>query len=125
MKKVTYTSQQNNMSEDVLLIDSKCGLCTRGGKFITKRQVKPLKILELKSKKGIELVQKHDIQIDSMILIKGGTVYAYSAAAIRCLKYLKWNWRWMFPFAWVIPLPLRDLGYKILAKNRHKFFRNK
>ena len=43
-----------------------------------------------------------------------------SSAAIRCLLYMKWNWKWIFPFAWIIPLPIRDLLYYVIAKLRFR-----
>ena len=61
-------------------------------------------------------------QADSVYLIRHGRPYMRSAAAVRCLLYLKWHYKFLFPFAWIIPLPLRDIAYRIVAKYRMKFF---
>jgi predicted DCC family thiol-disulfide oxidoreductase YuxK len=87
---------------------------------LTKRLSGPLVLSELQSEEGIALLEKHEITEDSVVLIRNGKPYIRSAAAIRCLLYMKWNWRWMFPFVWIIPLPIRDLGYRFIAKIRHK-----
>ena len=105
--------------EDILLLDGLCGLCRRSGKFLAKRLVKPLTIGELNSEVGKKIIADSSISADSLILIRSGKPYIRSAAAIRTLLYLRWNWRWLFPFAWLIPLPLRDLCYWLVAKFRH------
>ncbi len=103
---------------DILLIDGLCGLCTRSGNFLNKRLSKDLEISELESENGQMLLKKHAITVDSVVLIRNEKAYVRSAAAIRCLLYMKWNWKWLYPFAYIIPLPLRDLGYIIVSKLR-------
>ena len=103
---------------DILLIDGLCGLCTRSGNFLNKRLSKKLEISELESENGKMLLEKHSVTIDSVVLIRNEKAYVRSAAAIRCLLYMKWNWKWLFPFAYIIPLPIRDLGYIIISKLR-------
>jgi len=108
------------MAKDALLIDGLCGLCTRTSKFITRRQVAELEITEQDSSKGIELLNRHGIKIDSLVLIRNNKAYVRSAAAIRCLLYMRWNWRCLYPLAWIIPLPIRDLVYVLVSKSRHR-----
>ena len=105
---------------DVLLIDGLCGLCTRSGQFLHKRLKKDLEISELESDKGKQILENHKINVDSVVLLRGEKAYIRSAAAIRCLLYMKWNWRWLYPFAWIIPLPIRDLAYILVSKFRNK-----
>ena len=105
---------------DVLLIDGLCGLCTRSGAFLHKRLKKDLEISELESDKGKQILENHKINVDSVVLLRGEKAYIRSAAAIRCLLYMKWNWRWLYPFAWIIPLPIRDLVYILVSKFRKK-----
>ncbi len=107
--------------EDTLLLDGVCGLCQRSGRFIVKRLVKPLTISELDSELGRKVIADFSITADSLILVRAGKPYIRSAAAIRTLLYMRWNWRWLFPFAWLIPLPLRDICYWLVAKSRHLF----
>ena len=106
------------MAKDVLLVDGLCALCTNTGKFISRRQVKDLEIIEQNSDEGEALLEQHKITIDSLVLIRNGTAYVRSAAAIRCLLYMRWNWIWMYPFAWIFPLPIRDLIYVLISKYR-------
>ncbi|RJU81582.1 MAG: DUF393 domain-containing protein [Candidatus Poseidoniales archaeon] len=110
---------------DVLLIDGHCGMCSRIGGFLSKRvnQKTPLTIIAQEEEIGSAIIADlpREIQsIDSVILIRNGRPYYYSSAGIRCLLYMKWWWKIMYPFAWLVPLPIRNLVYKIIAKNRHR-----
>ena len=106
------------MMKDTLLIDGLCGLCSRSAKFISNRQVKDLEIIEQHSDIGSDLLRRYKITADSLVLIRKNKAYIRSAAAIRCLLYLRWNWIWMFPFVWLVPLPIRDLVYLLISKFR-------
>ena len=106
------------MDKDALLIDGLCGLCTTLGQFISKRQVRELSIIEQKSDVGINLLKHHAIKIDSLVLIRKDKAYVRSSAAIRCLLYMRWNWIWLFPLAWIIPLPIRDVAYNFISRFR-------
>ena len=108
------------MAKDALLIDGLCALCTKTGTFIKNRQVKDLDLIEQESDEGMIILENHGITIDSVVLIRNEKAFTRSSAAIRCLLYMKWNWRWMYPFAWIIPLPIRDLAYIIVSKFRKK-----
>ena len=116
------------MSEPaVLLMDGDCGLCTRSAVFLHPRLTDPnsMRFVAIESEEGQALIstfpEKYQ-QADSVYLIRNGRPYMRSAAAVRCLLYLKWHYKFLFPFAWVIPLPIRDVVYRIVAKYRMKFF---
>jgi predicted DCC family thiol-disulfide oxidoreductase YuxK len=36
---------------------------------------------------------------------------------------MKWYYSMWFPVLWLVPLPLRDVAYRIIAKNRHRVFK--
>ncbi len=108
------------MAKDALLIDGLCAVCTKTGAFIKKRQSKELELIEQNSDEGKALLETHGVTIDSVVLIRNEKAFTRSSAAIRCLLYMKWNWRWMYPFAWIIPIPIRDLVYILVSKFRKK-----
>ncbi|MFB1005363.1 MAG: DCC1-like thiol-disulfide oxidoreductase family protein [Candidatus Poseidoniaceae archaeon] len=116
------------MSEpDVLLMDGDCGLCTRSAVFLHPRlnDQQSLKFIAIESEEGQAIIATFPEkmqQADSVFLVRNGRPYMRSAAALRCLLYLKWHYRMLFPFGWIIPLPLRNIVYRLLAKYRHKFF---
>tara|TARA_B100001113_G_C21036200_1_gene590271 strand:- start:790 stop:1095 length:306 start_codon:yes stop_codon:yes gene_type:complete len=59
---------------------------------------------------------------DTVYLIRNGRPYIRSAAGIRGLLYMKWYYKMWYPILWLVPLPLRDIGYRLIAKYRHKVF---
>lgn len=117
-------------NEDVLLIDGHCGTCSKLGSFLNRRisRKTPLKIIAQQEDLGVEIISKLPVEIqniDSVILIRKGIPYYYSSAGIRCLLYMKLWWKIIYPFAWITPLPIRNIAYKTFAKNRHRFFKSK
>ena len=117
------------MSErDYLLLDGDCGLCHRLATFIDKRLGKEKNlgyrpIMSDDAQKMIATFPKKQQDADSVYLVRNGKSYIRSAAGIRCLLYMKWYYAMLFPIFWIIPLPIRDIGYRIIAKYRHKFFK--
>lgn len=117
-----------NSERDILLLDGDCGLCNKLAIFLDKRLGKGRDIAyrAILSHEGQELIttfpQKQQ-DADTVYLLRNGKSYIRSAAGIRCLLYMKWYYRMWFPVLWIIPFPLRDIGYRIIAKYRHKIFK--
>ena len=117
-----------NANRDFLLLDGDCGLCNKLAVFLDKRlgKDKDIAYRPILSEEGQELVatfpQKQQ-DVDTVYLLRNGKSYIRSAAGIRCLLYMKWYYRIWFPMLWLIPLPIRDIGYRIIAKYRHKIFK--
>ena len=115
------------MNSASLILDGDCGLCNRLAIFLNPRLNENSKLLFLtnESDEGIAMIsqlsqKKQDA--DTVYLIKNEKTYIRSAAAIRCLLFMKWYYKILYPFCWIVPLPIRDLVYIIISKNRHKFF---
>ena len=116
------------IERDFLLLDGDCGLCHRLATFMDKRLAKGVDLgyRPILSEDGQEMIAtfpKKQQDAYSVYLIRNGKSYIRSAAGIRCLLYMKWYYKMWFPIFWIIPLPLRDIGYRIIAKYRHKFFK--
>ena len=117
-----------NSERDILLLDGDCGLCNKLAIFLDKRlgKGKDIAYRAILSEEGQELIttfpQKQQ-DADTVYLLRNGKSYIRSAAGIRCLLYMKWYYRMWFPVLWIIPFPLRDIGYRIIAKYRHKIFK--
>ena len=113
---------------DFLLLDGDCGLCHRLAIFIDKRLAKGQDlgyrpILSDEAQAMIATFPKKQRDADTVYLFRNGKSYIRSAAALRCLLYMKWYYAMWFPILWLIPLPIRNIGYRIVAKYRHKFFK--
>ncbi len=110
-----------------LILDGDCGLCNRSAIFLGPRLDKGKKIIFLtnESNEGKEIIKKLSAKrqnVDSVYLLENEKIYIRSAAAVRCLLFMKWRYKILYPFCWIIPLPLRDLVYIIISKNRHRIF---
>ena len=117
-----------NDQRDFLFLDGDCGLCHRLATFIDKRLAKGQQlgyrpILHENAQRVIETLPKKLRDADSVYLIRNGKPYIRSAAGIRCVLYMRWYYKMWFPMLWLIPLPLRNIGYRLIAKYRHKFFK--
>ena len=114
-------------SRDVLILDGDCGLCHRLAEFVDKRIMdRELLAFRPGNSEDAELLFSKMLEsirsADTVYLVRGGKTYIRSAAAIRCLLYMRAHWRLLFPALWIIPLPIRDLVYRIVARYRHLFF---
>ena len=112
---------------DVLLLDGDCGLCHRLAIFIDKRKHSDADIAfrPIESEEGQDLISsfsEKQQRADTVYIVRNGKTFIRSGAGIRVLLYMKWYWRMWYPLVWLIPLPIRDIVYMIIAKNRHRIF---
>ncbi len=112
-------------SVNVLYFDGDCAFCSGAVRFLERRfhPSRKLRFVGLASASGIEDVAIMNEKIrraDSVILLRKGKPYIRSAAAIRTLLHLRQPWPILFPITWLVPLPIRDIAYIIVAKLRHK-----
>ena len=117
-----------NDQRDFLFLDGDCGLCHRLATFIDKRlgkgkQLGYRPIFDEDAQRVIQALPSKLRDADSVYLIRNGKAYIRSAAGIRCVLYMRWYYKMWFPVLWLIPLPLRNIGYRLIAKYRHKFFK--
>ncbi|MEJ6561330.1 MAG: DCC1-like thiol-disulfide oxidoreductase family protein [Akkermansiaceae bacterium] len=63
----------------------------------------------------------NDAPHDSMIATREGKNFSRSSAFLIILTALGGHWRALALLGFLIPRPLRDLAYRIIAKNRHRF----
>lgn len=116
------------MTGDALLMDGDCGLCTHTAVFLHPklRDKQSIHFLAIESEEGQAMISNFPIkhqQADSVYLLRNGRSYIRSGAAIRGLLYLKWYYAMWFPVLWLVPSPLRDIVYRIIARYRHKVFK--
>ncbi|MBC5636855.1 MULTISPECIES: thiol-disulfide oxidoreductase DCC family protein [Ornithinibacillus] len=108
----------------IILFDGVCNFCNSSVQFIIKRDTKGrYKFTSLQSPIGQQLLKENEIpdELDSFIYLEGNTVYYKSTAALKVCKGLKGPWKFMYAFI-VVPRPIRDLVYGVIAKNRYKWF---
>jgi len=117
-----------NDQRDFLFLDGDCGLCNRLTTFLDKRlgkgkQLGYRPILDADAQRIIQTLPAKLRDADTVYLIRNGKPYIRSGAGIRGVLYMRWYYKMWFPLLWLIPLPLRNIGYRLIAKYRHKFFK--
>lgn len=111
----------------IILFDGVCNFCQSSVQFIIKRDPNAyFMFASLQSDIGQSLLKKNGISstTDSIILIENGKAYDKSTAVLRICQSLTGFWKYTYVFI-ILPLPLRDLVYNIVAKNRYKWFGRK
>jgi len=111
----------------ILLFDGDCKFCNFWVGLIQRQKAQnKFNYYPLKSSNGQELISTYNVpnSIDSVVVIANNTVYYKTGAALKIAKTLGGFWN-LALILWLIPKPVRDWLYDIVAKNRHKFFKNR
>jgi len=115
---------QNNQTH-ILLFDGVCNLCIGLVNFTIKRDSKEkFKFAALQSESGQALLKTFGLSandFDTFVLISGEKYYLKSSAGLHVLKELGGFWKLFYVFT-IIPIPLRDFIYNVIAKRRYRFF---
>jgi predicted DCC family thiol-disulfide oxidoreductase YuxK len=109
----------------ILLFDGVCNLCNRLVQFIIKRDpCGKFKFASLQSEAGQVVLKDMGLptsDFDSFVYVEKGRVFLKSAAALHVLKALGGGWKFLY-FFMILPKPLRNLVYDLVAKNRYRIF---
>jgi predicted DCC family thiol-disulfide oxidoreductase YuxK len=110
--------------DDVILFDGVCVFCSRWVRFVVNRDTaKRFRFTTIQSPYGTRLAEALGIDPadpDTNAVIHGGVAYKKSDGALTVLSNLP-GWRFARVF-FVVPKPLRDAVYNLIAKNRYKIF---
>ncbi|WP_042455499.1 thiol-disulfide oxidoreductase DCC family protein [Neobacillus dielmonensis] len=110
--------------ERIILFDGVCNLCTGSVQFILKRDPNgSFQFASLQGDMGQKLLKQYNLptSLNSFLLIEDGKPFMESTAALRVCLHLKGAWKLLGALL-LIPRPIRDLLYKIIARNRYKWF---
>lgn len=108
----------------IVLFDGDCHFCNKSVQFILKRDPhKQFLFTSQQSEIGRELLREVSapMNLDSLILIEGNRYFDKSSAALKICRYLRGAWK-VFYVLLIVPKPLRDIVYHLVAKNRYRWF---
>ena len=110
----------------VVLYDGNCGLCDGLVRWLLDRDRKDrLKYASLQSDAAGRLLTQRGVELaalpDSVVLVDEAGVHVRSAAALGIAGLLGYPWRASGVFR-VVPRPLRDWVYDVVARNRKRWF---
>ena len=108
----------------IVYFDGFCGFCNRTVDFLLKRDTAAtLRFAPLQGETARDHLPEQDrTSLDSLVVSRGEKSWRRSAAVVRTLWQLPAPWPIMGWLLWLIPLPLRDLGYRLFAKVRYRLF---
>jgi len=110
--------------DDVILYDGVCVFCSRWVRFVAVRDVEQrFRFTAIQSGYGTRLAQAFGIDPsdpDTNAVVHGGEVFFKSDAALKVLSHLP-RWGWVRALR-VVPKPLRDTAYNLVARNRYRIF---
>lgn len=109
----------------IVIFDGVCNFCNSAVNFIIKRDPDGIfAFTPMQSDLAHELTERFKVQnvsVDTFVLIKNDQCYVFSDAALEIAKDLKGLW-FLFNVVKIVPRPIRDAAYKLLARNRYKLF---
>lgn len=112
----------------IILFDGVCNLCNSSVNFIIDRDKKNIfKFAALQSEKGQKFLNKFGMDqndFDSVVLVDENKFYSKSSAALKIVKEFPFLWKALYIFI-IIPAPLRNFFYDLVAKNRYNWFGKK
>jgi len=110
----------------VVLFDGHCKFCSGVVNFLIDRDPRGvLKFAALQSEAGQRLLAEHRLPMpdepDTMVFIEGDRALIRSDAALATTKYLRGLWP-LARVGFLVPRFLRDAVYKLVARNRYRWF---
>jgi predicted DCC family thiol-disulfide oxidoreductase YuxK len=119
------SSQVESEERFLVLFDGSCNLCNSSVQFIMKHDSRGrFAFVSSRTPEGSALAAQHGFAgptPGSMVLVVGERAYTRSTASLQIARRLDGIWPVLYAFI-VIPRPLRDLGYRLIAANRHRWF---
>lgn len=114
-----------NANDRVVVFDGICHICSGWVRFMERHQIEPpFKLIPMQSEEGRALLAAHGIDPKdpaTFLVVDGGREFTQSDGAIRIVAALGGLWP-LFRAAQVIPKSWRDAAYRLLARNRYRWF---
>lgn len=116
---------KTSLDKKIILFDGVCNLCNGAVNFIIDRDLKnQFLFTPLQSEAGQQLLAQYKLPLssfNSLVLLEQGQVYQKSTGALRIAKTLRFPWSLFYAFM-IIPPPVRNFVYDLIAKYRYKLF---
>ena len=125
MSNESATDSRSPPDGPVVLFDGVCNLCNGFVQFVIPRDPDGrIRFAPLQSVPGQELLRRHDFataDFDTIMLVKDDQAYTKSDAVLRIADVLGWPYS-MARVGRLLPAPLRDWFYDVIADNRYDWF---
>src|SRR5277367_1611417 len=110
------------LSAPMLVYDGSCGFCSRSVQFILRHERQhDLLFVTRDSPFGQELRRKFHLEaVESMLWIEDGKAAIESNATLNAAKYIGGVWAMLATIGSLVPAPLRNWAYRLIARNRRR-----
>jgi len=110
----------------VLVYDGSCGFCSRSVQFILRHEHRhDLLFVTRDSPLGQDLRRHFHLEsVESMLWIAGDQASIESNAVLRAARYLGAPWSALAALGSLIPSPLRNWAYRLIARHRRRLSLN-
>ena len=109
----------------IVVFDAQCLLCNSWVQFLLKHDKQGIfQFAAIQGKVGGQLLADAGLKIEglqTLLLVDGAQSWQHTDAILRVLHALGWPWR-LAGVARLIPAPLRDAMYRVIARNRYQWF---
>lgn len=114
--------QQIAAGTPVLVYDGSCGFCSRSVQFILRHEQRhDLLFITRDSPLGQDLRRHFHLEsVESMLWISGDHVSIESNAVLGAAQYLGGTWSALAALGSLVPSPLRNWAYRLIARYRRK-----
>jgi predicted DCC family thiol-disulfide oxidoreductase YuxK len=108
----------------LFIFDGVCVLCSSGVRWLLRRDpAGRFRFATAQSPLGRAIYAHYGIEMDeTYLLLDAGRVYVKSDGYLRIAAILGGSWRVLAALARLIPRPLRDAAYDIVARHRYRWF---
>ena len=112
----------------IVLFDGVCNFCNASVNFVIERDKRDyFRFAPLQGEPARQIMTDNGLAVgalDTLLLYEGEKIYTRSTAALRIARRLSGGWPLFYMFM-VVPRPIRDFVYNIIAKNRYLIFGKK
>ena len=109
----------------IIIFDGKCVLCSRWARFVMRHDGdKRFRLLAAQTPLGTALYKHYGldpVDYETNVLLERGGAFLKSEGTIRMFERLGFPWSAIKAFR-VVPRPLRDRLYNVVARNRLNWF---
>ena len=107
-----------------VFFDGVCGLCNHSVNWLLARDSEHrLRFAPLQgATAGRVLDAEIRNRLDTLVFVRDGETFIRTAAVSRILMTLGGRWRVLGGILWIVPSPIRDLGYRIVSRLRYRLF---
>ncbi|MBY0451996.1 MAG: DCC1-like thiol-disulfide oxidoreductase family protein [Bdellovibrionaceae bacterium] len=107
----------------IIFFDGPCRLCNGFVNSILKiDRSKTFKFSSLQSATAQKLLPQQDLSLGSVVYFDGHATTTKSAAVVQILRELNGFFSFLGFMIWLIPPPIRDAVYDLIARNRYRIF---